>query len=135
MENFGAVIGAGNTDPALGRTDRVALDSYLSNRPTEVVAESAGVEWVRGGVIDTPFVRLPGLISGQCVDNGEAQFLSIRVEADADDARTDQIPGDILVSGIPLRSWGLHLIDVNLVMGDLLKLAKRQADEFETKTH
>ena len=36
------------------------------------------------------------------------------------------IPGDIVVNDRVLDDWGLHLIDVNLVMGNLLELVRQQ---------
>ena len=38
--------------------------------------------------------------------------------------------GDVMVSGQPLKDWGLHLIDVNLEMGDLNALVARQAKAY-----
>ncbi|MGN6515994.1 MAG: DUF3089 domain-containing protein [Rhizomicrobium sp.] len=97
-----------------------ALDAYL---PAGRVGLSpqAPVEWVKGGPpITTPFVKVPGLLTGQCVDNEHGSYLAVTINADPKDPRTDDIIGDILVKGKVLQSWGLHLIDMNLTMGNLV---------------
>ena len=44
-----------------------------------------------------------------------------------DDPRTDQIVGDIGLPGRPLANWGLHLVDANISMGNLLDIVRQQA--------
>lgn len=97
-----------------------ALEAYL---PAGRVALSpqAPVEWVKGGApITTFFVKVPGLLTGECVSNAHGSYLAVTVNADPKDSRTDDIAGDILVKGKVLTSWGLHLIDMNLTMGNLV---------------
>lgn len=97
-----------------------ALEAYL---PAGRVALSpqAPVEWVKGGApITTFFVKVPGLLTGECVSNAHGSYLAVTVNADPKDPRTDDIAGDILVKGKVLTSWGLHLIDMNLMMGNLV---------------
>lgn len=49
------------------------------------------------------------------------------VNADASDQRTNEIAGDVMnADGSVNAGWGLHLIDVNVAMGDLLALARKQ---------
>ena len=52
--------------------------------------------------------------------NGDA-YLSIRLEP-GKGPRTKTIPGDILIGKAVLKSWGLHLIDANLAMGNLVDI-------------
>ncbi len=40
--------------------------------------------------------------------------------------RAHQIPGDIVVMGHTLKDWGLHLIDANLAMGNLVDIVHAQ---------
>jgi hypothetical protein len=47
-------------------------------------------------------------------------YLSIHINADPADPRIDNVRGDIT------PDWGLHLIDVNLAMGNLVDLAGSQ---------
>lgn len=49
------------------------------------------------------------------------------VNADASDQRTNEVAGDVMnADGSVNAGWGLHLIDVNVAMGDLLALARKQ---------
>ena len=53
-------------------------------------------------------------------------WLSIAINADPADPRADDIPGDVVINGEVLADWGLHLVDVNLAMGNLVELAKTE---------
>ena len=50
------------------------------------------------------------------------------MHGDPADVRTDDIPGDLIAGDRVLADWGLHLIDVHLVMGDLLRLVQAQGN-------
>jgi hypothetical protein len=73
-----------------------------------------------GAQIDTPFVALPDFVSGECVTQDGATFFAITIEA-GDGPRTDDVNSD---TSIP---WGLHPIDYNLALGDLVDLVAAQA--------
>ena len=77
--------------------------------------------------ITTPFVQTPGLVSTQCVTKGEFTFLEMHVNADKADARTDELAGEIQRATGPDLNWGLHLIDVDHSMGDLIRIADKQS--------
>ena len=83
--------------------------------------------WTSAGPVSTPFVRVPGLISAQCVQHGGFGYLAVTVNADPTDSRTDTIVGDVIANGTILRDWGLHLIDMPVEMGNLVELAGTQA--------
>jgi hypothetical protein len=51
----------------------------------------------------------------------------VSLHANAQDARPAHIPGDIVAGGKIYDDWGLHLIDVNLAMGNLLDVVRRQS--------
>jgi hypothetical protein len=53
-------------------------------------------------------------------------YLEITVLADPSDPRIDDIGGDLL--GLP--SWGLHIVDVSLAMGDLVEIVGSQAEAY-----
>lgn len=44
--------------------------------------------------------------------------------------RVDDIVGDVVVEGKVHPDWGLHLVDVNLAMGDLVALVREQSKAF-----
>lgn len=80
--------------------------------------------------IATPFVRTPGLVTTECVSKGEFTYLAMHVNADPSDARTDVVAGEIQRSSGPDLSWGLHLIDVDVSMGDLVRIVNKQGQAF-----
>jgi hypothetical protein len=84
-------------------------------------------EWVRGKPLPTTnFVAVPGLIRAECTRAGGASYLAVAVNANRRDPRVDDITGDVFVGDRRLDDWGLHLIDMPVVMGDLVALTKRQ---------
>jgi hypothetical protein len=116
---------AGCTSPAT----LVGNDQMSSYFPTEV--EGLFASFVSGSPfadpdmhdpIATPFYAVPGLVTGGCVDEDGHQYVKVTVHGDPDDPRTDDIDGDFT------EGWGLHLIDVHLMMGDLVELAHRQSE-------
>ena len=78
--------------------------------------------------IDTPFVNVPGLLTARCTTNEHATYLEVTVHGSPADPRVDDIVGDIDAGGAPSASWGLHLIDMNLAMGNLLDIVGRQRE-------
>jgi hypothetical protein len=76
--------------------------------------------------ITTPFVKVPGLISTKCVQKGDYHFLEMTVTPDPADARTDELAGEIMRATGPDLNWGLHLIDVDHSIGDLVRIARKQ---------
>jgi len=72
--------------------------------------------------IDTPFVSLPGALRAECVVSGEYGYLAVSMPG-VEDAR----PLDGLVFELLGPTWGLHLLDANLVQDDLIEVVTRQA--------
>jgi hypothetical protein len=58
--------------------------------------------------------------------------LEVTVHGVAADPRVDDITGDLAVNGQILANWGLHLIDMNLAMGNLVEIVGRQAKAYGT---
>jgi hypothetical protein len=103
-----------------------------AGKAVESMAEPA--PWTRDGVaVETPFVELPGLLTAACVSKGGFDYLAVTVNADPEDARTDTISGDVVVDGVVQPAWGLHLIDMNLAMGNLVAIVKRQGESFASR--
>lgn len=118
---------AGCTNPAaLGSNRPAPLDSYWS---ALVPAQGPQpIVWSSQGPPSTPFLRTQGLAIGQCAHEGQAGYLAIRVDADPQDARTDRIPGDVYLAGQLNRGWGLHVVDMSLAQGNLIRLVAAQAN-------
>ena len=93
--------------------------------------------WVNGGdpakMVTTPFVNVPGMLSAECKSDASGSYLSVTVEADAEDPRVDDIVGDVVTNGMVQPDWGLHLIDVHLTMGNLLDLVAAKAEAFQRR--
>jgi Protein of unknown function (DUF3089) len=111
------------------------LNSYLSAAGRSIVGSAAEPKpWVTPEKeIATPFVSVPGLLTAQCVNNEHGSYLEITVHADPRDPRADDISGDVMANGQVNASWGLHLIDVNLSMGNLLDIVRDQAKAYTAK--
>ena len=76
---------------------------------------------------------MPGLLTAQCTSNEHASYLEITVHGDPADPRTDNIRGDLGVGNQILTDWGLHLIDVNLGMGNLVDIVRQQSRAWRAK--
>jgi len=111
-------------NPAAPGGGEAPLHSYLT---TDALMGGPVPQWTTDGrEVETPFASVPGLLTGECISNENGQYLTIRIKADPNDPRTDDITGDIYTDGKLNPDMGLHLIDINLVMGNLLDLARSQ---------
>ena len=101
----------------------------------KLVAETSAApfEWVKGEPITTPFVSTPGLIAATCVHTGPFHYLSIHINADPSSPRAGDIPGDVVIGGMVLKDWGLHLVDANLFMGNLVDIVGAEAKAWAAK--
>jgi Protein of unknown function (DUF3089) len=117
---------AGCTNPAALRGGEAKLDSYWFSM-SPVPPGGQPVVWSSQGAPPTPFLRTDGLVTGECRHDGQAGYLAITENADPKDARTDRIPGDVYIAGKLNPGWGLHLIDMNVAQGDLIRLVEAQA--------
>ncbi|HET8936865.1 MAG TPA: DUF3089 domain-containing protein [Polyangiales bacterium] len=120
------------TNPAKAGDGSAELHAYLSTKGSGSSSKEMG-EWAKGLKVETPFVSAPGLLSGECKHAKTGYYLSIKVNADDKDARADDISGDVVTNGEPSKEWGLHLIDIPLVMGNLLDLTKTKAEAYAAK--
>jgi hypothetical protein len=110
------------------------LHSYLSNGRFIASSAAAPKPWVTPEKkVTTPFVSVPGLLTAECVSSDAGTYLSVHVNADPNDPRTDDIVGDVVVNGQVQKDWGLHLIDANLAMGNLVDLVRAQTKAYSKK--
>jgi hypothetical protein len=58
--------------------------------------------------------------------NDNATYLEVTVHGDPSDPRIDDIVGDLGAGGQIQADWGLHLIDVNLSIGNLVDIVGEQ---------
>ena len=107
------------------------LHAYLATDGRTIVGISQPKPWVvPEQSIATPWVSIPGLLTARCTSNEHATFLEVTVHGNPSDPRTDDITGDLGANGQVLANWGLHLIDVNLAMGNLLDIVGQQAKAY-----
>jgi Protein of unknown function (DUF3089) len=121
-------------------TDPVALSgaeprSYISVRSNLLGQSTNQDAWIKMATqVDTPFVSLAGLLGAKCVNDGQASYLAVSLHPGPQDARPADIPGDIVSGGKILDNWGLHMIDMNLAMGNLLDIVRGQSVAYLSKS-
>ncbi len=119
------------TNPAALAGGSGDLHSYLSANGRTITGTTAPKPWVvPEQTIDTPWVSVPGLLTSRCATNENATYLEITVHGNPADPRTDDIIGDIGAAARPAANWGLHLVDMNLTMGNLLDIVGQQAKAY-----
>ena len=120
---------AGCVNPARPVGGPAELTGYVQVEPTEGSLAPAGrftgfAPGADAPEVTTPFVTAPGLITGECVSEGGFTYLSLTVNGDPDDPRVDDIGGDLT------PEWGMHLVDVNVAMGDIVDNVRQQAEAY-----
>jgi hypothetical protein len=123
------------TNPAGLASGSGELHAYLDRAGRTITSTPTPKPWVTPEqAIETPWVSVPGLLTAKCASNENASgYLEVTVNGNPSDPRTDDITGDIGAGGNVAGNWGLHLIDVNLVMGDLLDIVGQQAKAYTSK--
>jgi hypothetical protein len=140
---FGRVRGA-ETDlsqqaacvnPALLDGSKGVLQAYLASGKSAFASSRSQTEWVQGEGAEplTDFVTVPGLLTGKCVYENGFSYLSVTTHGDKNDPRADSITGDVYVGETRLDDWGLHLIDMNVVMGNLINIVRLQGNVWATR--
>jgi hypothetical protein len=120
------------TNPVMLSSAGAPLHAYLSGSGRLIALAGPAPKWVTDKTVDTPFVSVPGLLTAECKTNEFATYLEIKVNGDPADPRTDEITGD-LGGAKPLANWGLHLIDVNLALGNLLANVEAQSQAYRSR--
>jgi hypothetical protein len=117
-----AALGGGSGD----------LHAYLTGAGSLIASNAPQKhQWVAsGGAIDTPFVSVPGLLSAKCASNENGSYLELTVKGDPADPRADDIPGDLGMLGRVQPNWGMHLVDVNIAMGNLIDIVAAQSKAY-----
>jgi hypothetical protein len=131
---FGKVAMAGMiaacTNPASLAGGSGELHAYMATHGSFNGVSLVPGPWVKGKTIDTPFVSLPGMLSAECIANADGSYLAITVHGDPAGARASDIAGDVVVGGKVQPDWGLHLIDANLAMGNLIDIVRAETQTY-----
>ena len=121
---FGKATEAGQsgscTNPVTLGEGSAPLHAYLSTAGRTITGPSAVKPWV----------SVPGLLTAKCATNEHATYLEVTVHGDPADPRVDDIVGDLGMRAKPLADWGLHLVDVNIALGNLLDLVAQQSKTY-----
>jgi len=130
-----ANMAAACTNPAALAGGSGELHSYLSNNGRTITGTTKPKPWVVPEVpIETPWVSVPGLLTAKCSSNDNASgYLEITVNANPSGARVNDIVGDIGIGTNVLANWGLHLVDVNITMGNLIDIVGAEAKAYASK--
>ena len=94
--------------------------------PLDSAIPSLALAFVRGGrtlSVNTPWVAFPGRYTGRCESAGNATWLQV--------APVD--PRDRLASGLRDAAIGLHVLDVNIALDNLVQLVRDQAAAYTRK--
>jgi len=130
-----ATMAAACTNPAALAGGSGELHAYLDASGRTITSNTPAKPWVTPEQkIDTPFVSVPGLLTAKCSSNENATgYLEITVHGDPNDPRVDDIVGDIGAGTQVLANWGLHLVDMNLAMGNLLDIVSAETKAYLAK--
>jgi hypothetical protein len=114
------------TNPAdLSGTAAAPLTPYF---PTSAqVTEIGGPGGQAPLNLATPWVTEPQLYTGQCLSEGGATWLQVSAPITPGDTR--QVIGQTLGP-----TWGLHLVDVNIALGDLVDVARAEGAAYSHGT-
>jgi hypothetical protein len=122
------------TNPAALGGGSSSLHAYLSKDGRTIVGTTAPKPWVvPEQPIDSPWVSVPGLLSAQCKSNENGTYLEVTVNGNPADPRTDDIVGDLGAAGKIQADWGLHLVDFNIAMGNLVDIVGEQTKAWLAK--
>jgi hypothetical protein len=124
------------TNPAAFGGGSGELRAYLRAGASGIVGSSEATPgpWVKSGpAVTTPFVSLPAMLTGECVNNDSGSYLAVTLHGDPAGPRTSEITGDVVRDGQVRHEWGLHLIDVNVALGNLVEIVGTQGKAFATR--
>ena len=110
------------TNPAsLGANERRPLTTYLRGQPFPGVIGTLLVAMYGGPQPEAPtaFVQPADRYTGRCERRNNANVLMI-----------EPIGNSRRLNPSPDPSWGLHLADANIALGDLVELTERQAERY-----
>lgn len=93
------------------------LHAYFATEGSTIAGAPQPSPWGTGKIA-TPWVSVPGTITGRCTSNENGTFLEVTTRGD--------IPGDLFNNGQVMKDWGLHLIDMNLAIGNLIDIVGQE---------
>ena len=142
---FGGSSGAGMeaacTNPAALAGGRGELHPFMASGAENIAAGNTDSEkpkpWTNPPVaISTPFVEAPGMLSAECAKDASGKtYLAIVTNPNPAGKRTTGYSGDVVILGKVQANWGLHLIDMNVTMGDMIADVRREGEAYLKAAH
>jgi len=71
-------------------------------------------------------------VTAECVSTDAGSYLAVATHGDANGPRVDDIGGDVVIAGKVQPDWGLHLIDANLAMGNLIDIVSAESKAYSS---
>ena len=124
------------TNPAALSGGAAELDAYFSTDRFALMTPRADGPYSNPGQappLTTQGYKMPGFLSGECqISPDGIRYLEVTTHPDPLDPRADDFNGEFLDN-----NWGLHLVDINIVQGDLIRLGASQSkswlEEYESR--
>jgi len=117
------------TNPAALGGGEAALNGYFDAAGETALPLGPQEPWTVGGrPIATPMVRVVGLMEGQCKSNAFASYLEVSVQRGPGSPASRDIQGDLA------EPLGLHLVDMEVAMGNLIELVGQQTRSYLDST-
>jgi hypothetical protein len=118
------------TNPAALGGGEGALNGYFDSKGGTAMPMAPSNPWTVGGrPIATPWIRVVGLLKAQCTSNAFASYLEVSVQHGPGSPASRDIQGDLP------EPFGLHLVDMEVAMGNLLDLVGQQTKSYLDSTH
>ena len=117
------------TNPAALGGGEAALNGYFDAKGGTAMPMAPSNPWTVGGQpIATPMVRVVGLLKARCTFNAFASYLEVSVQRGPDSPASRDIQGDLP------EPFGLHLVDMEVAMGNLIDLVGHQTKSYLDST-
>jgi len=84
-------------------------------------------------VLGTNLVENPGVIQGTCTTTGNRTYLAITVQNT--DSRAQRLAGALTTLETQRPGWGLHVVDIDLTLGDLAEIVGREGQAWRSQAH
>jgi hypothetical protein len=124
-----STVVAACTNPAALGGGEAALNGYFDAAGGTALPLGPSDPWTVGGrPIATPLVRVVGLLQAQCRSNAFASYLEVSVQRGPDSPASRDIQGDLA------EPLGLHLVDMEVAMGNLIDLVGQQTKSYLDST-
>ena len=100
------------------------LSAVYATKPFAASVIGAGANAALAGLPHpkTPWAAIPNAVTGHCSRAGGANVLRVTPVTDV-----------FALTPIPDATWGLHLVDANIALGDLADLVRRQISLYERR--